>query len=1150
MYLPPPIYGPRYAKNDRLLFHYCGHGVPKPTANGEVWVFNKNYTQYIPLSVYEILSWIQSPSIVVLECSAAGVLLPFFAGAGEESPVAGVPAASSTVETEKCIVLCPCGANEELPMNPDFPADLFTSCLTTPIPIALRWFVSQNKLSMAGIHPDCVDRIPGKVNDRKTPIGELNWIFTAITDTIAWNTLPSSLFQQLFRQDLLVASLFRNFLLADRILRSQNCTPSSIPQLPPTSSHPLWQSWDLAVETCLNSLIRAGVLGDVSKPNTGPVANDLYPHASVHPAPPSRSAAAAAAKFSSSGIMPQPPPGGFSTAPFFAEQLTAFEVWLEFGRQHRMDDEVVPRPPEQLPVVLQVLLSQAHRVRALVLLRKFLDLGPWAVNLALSVGIFPYVLKLLQSPAPELRQVLVAIWSKILAFDSSCQIDLVKEEAHVHFISHLNWAVNNISGDLKQVMSQRVMAAFVLASICHDYPIGQKQCLVSNLPSTCGNLLAHEIDAAANNGSPDQRVGPTSFRVWPPAFRMWLLICVAELCKNFDQAQKEVFRQNLHSKVYACLRDSSSDVRAAAAYATGMLLIGRKADLLQSFEQQQRQSADVKVDVVSARELLFACNDGSPSVRYEATVSLGVFVGKYHNYFTVIANNLMNNARSDMMGDAAMVGGTPRAGELDSEADMGIVMEGRDESNETEGGVVSNDGSSSSLYMTTGLDSILAQLGGETIEELSAIWTRLKELQNTDPHPSIASAAYDIVSVIHERIFKLHQNVDLAPARAAESVAEMRSATSEIGTYAGGSRAASSTTALDMAGGSDEKGLRPHEPLMRVNSLNDHASLMRNIFENDSVAATYRLPESDFFQWKKECFAYTDKPNEGETGRAHWQREWEEDVNDLDPLSPEGARKAYRERRNTKTKEAFKVLASKYAHLAPKLGGGLKGSASKGGGGGNSLEEDPTDGFVEVADGGDGDADDTEKATVKMDQSAVLDNESDMTSNILFHPYENCLIVADDFDGISVWNFEAGKKEKYFSNNNNNDSRMTSVNWLSDSLLVTGCDDGTVRIWDNVWGMNGSRTEEVDLASSFFGAPDMTGGQRGSGLIMEYQRFSSTLICAGNSSSVSRECVCVCVCVCVWERERERERELERRRRTVFMTNKRAHRPSPPNCAY
>ena len=65
----------------------------------------------------------------------------------------------------------------------------------------------------------------------------------------------------------------------------------------------------------------------------------------------------------------------------------------------------------------QVLLSQVHRVRALDLLSRFLDLGAWAVNQALSVGIFPYVLKLLQASARELRPLLVIIWAKIMALD-------------------------------------------------------------------------------------------------------------------------------------------------------------------------------------------------------------------------------------------------------------------------------------------------------------------------------------------------------------------------------------------------------------------------------------------------------------------------------------------------------------------------------------------------------------------------------------------------------------------------------------------------------------------------------------------------------------------------------------------------------------
>lgn len=114
-------------------------------------------------------------------------------------------------------------------------------------------------------------------------LGELNWIFTAITDTIAWNTLPRDLFQKLFRQDLLVASLFRNFLLAERIMRSCDCAPISSPELPSTYQHPMWSAWDLALDLSLGQL---------------------------------------------PGILNSDEP--FQHLPFFEEQLTAFQVKFSF----------------------------------------------------------------------------------------------------------------------------------------------------------------------------------------------------------------------------------------------------------------------------------------------------------------------------------------------------------------------------------------------------------------------------------------------------------------------------------------------------------------------------------------------------------------------------------------------------------------------------------------------------------------------------------------------------------------------------------------------------------------------------------------------------------------------------------------------------
>ncbi|KAI5302263.1 DNA-directed DNA polymerase gamma mip1, partial [Ascosphaera atra] len=51
----------RNAKDERVLFHYNGHGVPLPTPSGEIWVFNKNYTQYIPVSLYDLQTWLGGP---------------------------------------------------------------------------------------------------------------------------------------------------------------------------------------------------------------------------------------------------------------------------------------------------------------------------------------------------------------------------------------------------------------------------------------------------------------------------------------------------------------------------------------------------------------------------------------------------------------------------------------------------------------------------------------------------------------------------------------------------------------------------------------------------------------------------------------------------------------------------------------------------------------------------------------------------------------------------------------------------------------------------------------------------------------------------------------------------------------------------------
>ena len=68
----------RASKGERILFHYNGHGVPQPTASGEMWVFNRGYTQYIPVSLYDLQTWLGAPCIYVYDCNSAGNIVTNF----------------------------------------------------------------------------------------------------------------------------------------------------------------------------------------------------------------------------------------------------------------------------------------------------------------------------------------------------------------------------------------------------------------------------------------------------------------------------------------------------------------------------------------------------------------------------------------------------------------------------------------------------------------------------------------------------------------------------------------------------------------------------------------------------------------------------------------------------------------------------------------------------------------------------------------------------------------------------------------------------------------------------------------------------------------------------------------------------------------
>ena len=560
----------RNAKEERVLFHYNGHGVPLPTPSGEFWVFNKDYTQYIPVSMYDLQSWLGGPVIYIYDCSHAGNIVANFDRFVDkhETENAEVRARDPNAQLQNYsnnIQLAACQKTETLPTNPDLPADLFTACLTTPIIMSMTFHVLENPLSL-GLNVKDVRKVPGRAAERRSPIGELNWILTAITDTIAWNVLPRPLFRQLFRQDLMVAALFRNFLVAQRIMRHYGCHPISMPEIPLTHDHPLWEAWDLAIEMVLSQLdpmLKAEAGGE---------------------------------------------PYEYQHSTFFTEQLTAFEVFLQQGAPKQ-------QAPTQLPIVLQVLLSQVHRLRALVLLSKFLDLGPWAVNLALTIGIFPYVVKLLQSPAHELKPIMIFIWARIVAVDAKAvQADLLKDSGYQYFTKIL---LPEAGIPVVNAAEHKAMSAFIIAMFCRDFPQGQQVCLSSDLIDGCTSHLQDSEN---------------------PLLRQWSCLCISTLWKDFPDAKWVGIRCFAHHRLCALVIDPVPEVRAAAVHAlTNFLGI---PDLTDQVAQNEE---------TIALALLTMTTDGNAMVRKELLVFFSTFVKRYQNKFLVAAYENLVEERDILM---------------------------------------------------------------------------------------------------------------------------------------------------------------------------------------------------------------------------------------------------------------------------------------------------------------------------------------------------------------------------------------------------------------------------------------------------------------------------------------------------------------------
>lgn len=1052
----------RSAHAERILFHYNGHGVPKPTQSGEIWCFNRSYTQYIPISLYDLMEWTGAPGLWVWDCSAAGGIITSFLEnakkhmdqqneASRRDPQRSQQQPQSSTRWEDCIHLAACRENEVLPTNPDLTADIFTSCLTTPIMMAVRFFILQNPLSVAGPGGVTLAQardIPGKVSERRTPLGELNWIFTAITDTIAWNCLDKPLFKKLFRQDLMVAALFRNFLLAQRVMRIYHCRPLSHPEIPDTHNHPLWQSWDLAVEMILAQLPS---LIEQQKAHETALEN----HTSGTPLPIQELE--------------------YTHSDFFADQLSAFEVYLNSAPASSAAHGYA-KPPEQLPIVLQVLLSQVHRLRALILLSKFLDLGPWAVNLALSIGIFPYVLKLLQSQAVELKPPMIFIWARILAVDETCQADLLKDNGYMYFANILTPQGSIPMGNLAE---HRAMCAFVIAMFCKDFKPG-KAAVMETHKDIIEYCLQHLSDF--DN----------------PLLRQFASLCLSSLFKDYPPAKDMGMQRQAHARLRDRSHDPVPEVRAACLEALSSFVGCGEIDKAVMLEEETLASVLVSMGM-----------DGSIMVRKELTIFYSTFIKRYEKRFIVAAWEQLLEDRDKKTGKDVDKDDTPA--QLDGANDHSVA----DGASRDGGGLTNGTRTSHQRQVSFSTASEQPNSEGNPVKPsrmlskktiYRAVWRQTLSM-SADPHPEVARNAGVVVDYVISALLESplgpHANEVLdelikADAKrhehthpnAVDGLGRQRSrdqrpmtppspttsmASKQDSHFSGLSRTASVAAAMKNLvgwGSRNSSGEAPPSPTRshrgsvhgdrlpyksRPLTPADAAVMAPDALDNIAgpphqppakvppsphytpreVSKAPVIPlQSNFFHWSTSYF------------REPQMRPSEAD----EPGSLDYNERLWRRNRNDK------IIASTQP---------LKEAAG-------SQRWDVPCGWFGIG-----------AAPVKM----------------VFHQFENHLITSDDRDSIAVWDWKQPSQLCRFSNGNPPGSRVTELRFINEddqAMLMTGSSDGVIKIFKNY---NDIKT--IELASSFRALNDLVvSDKQNAGLVFDWQQGQGRILVAGDERTI------------------------------------------------
>lgn len=631
------------------------------------------------------------------------------------------------------------------------------------------------------------------------------------------------------------------------------------------------------------------------------------------------------------------------------------------------------------------------------------------------------------------------------------------------------------------------MAAFILAIICSGYPLGQSEAINEKLHITCCTLLQ-------SLESTDERERVEADTNLTPHFRMWLIICLGNLAKDNPTAQLELYKSGLHLRLLSRLDDDSPDVRTAACYALGYF-IGTAPErpapseayppLLSTFQQFQQPSQSLAptfeqgsvprtlpVSIVGTptvplntipQPLAISSTSLTPTfnpsatqghIRPQLVPSLSGLSGQAHGGISLsqaqqpmMLGNILSatvpSARVSPQLESKSVYDDNQRMDFDLSVAIKLAEATKDASPQVRFEAVLAVNRCIAKYIEAFVsiagNKMFSQLQGRSIlggtvpsivfpeglghdvqKTVTDIWA---SINRSDPFPSVRELLNSIMGSVNKRAM-------LEKTRLSQQRANRTSRRSSLGNdygndvlpplLAGANPPFSSSLDPGLkhssSAGTSTFTIGTPPSVLVPDSVSPRKGLNQS-FEA-MVHEDYFCPESKFFLWKKVAF--------GEAA----------DNSPLDPLSADGAMNRYRKTRNNLVREKSQLLKETFAVLAERP----------------RIYQSPY--AYDESDAAAGIEKDAElkKEALQLKQMSLLQNTGERSTSFLrFHPFEPALVVCGSSDNVSVWNAESSERMTSFSNGNPKNSRITSALWINEestSLLLTGTNGGTVRIYD------------------------------------------------------------------------------------------------------